>query len=58
MILIRDPELDESTALGCQTKESVIYKAIREFNDRDFDKFVWNHYMLRDSEFIQYDINC
>lgn len=55
---IKTSRLDECGAYGRGARESLMEKAIRKFKNRDFEKFIWKHYMLRDSDFIQYDINC
>ena len=49
---------DDCGAVGSNAKQSLLEKAIREFDDKDFEKFVWQNYLLKEEEFLQYDVNC
>ena len=51
-------EEDPCRATGKTAKQSYLAKAVVRFNSKEFEKHIWDWYIQRDDDFLQYDLNC
>ena len=49
---------DACRATGKTAKQSYLAKAVIRFKSKEFEKHIWDKYLHREDDFMQYDLNC
>ena len=49
---------DACISTGKTTKQSYLAKAVVRFKSKEFEKHIWDKYLHREDDFMQYDLNC